>query len=809
MNPIKATVYLSDHQGTPPMDVVYGSDVPIELTVGDVQQLPQKSTAAAYANAFNTQNVYVNQGTVSVTGNKIKFTPDHGFFAVGDNFLVVKVHPDGDTGDGYPFPLIVHCHPNPAWGTIPANPVDIKGYAEQAKASAEQAAAVLDEIKANYPMVATLANDVNRIREDLSTLTGNEILQFERGYYIDTHVTVADITSKKASTTGLMVSVDECTSGDVYYVTGTGGTNGRLWAFVSDDGTVISKAASSATEILRKLIAPDEAAYFVSNLTSDGGSVYKNLMIHDVIDVIAADGERSKDELFELTGNIILSMDKDCYIDTHTATADITIKHHSDNGFMCAAHECEEDDIYFVSGTGGVNARLWAFISADGTVLSRSGQNVTATKLKLVAPEDAAYIVFNFNSNGGYVVKNTYLRDEIAQVQKDIIDTINTDGYEISPVQTSNSPNGFRFGLYHTSDGQADSSVNYIRTRKPIPIAVGTKRVEVTPGTDTTVSVIAFSEIPNGTSGADNSTIYKWGERSEKVSFEPVDGVYYYISQHSPYGEMSDETLPRIHGYMQLADKILGMTEDIRELQEGHGQTTDEDWHVFGSSSEAGYYSYFDENGDPQTVRNRPDLMYTYIANQKYYHRQYINHAEGGAGFVAGGAHTGKNGLDVLDEIQTFRPRSLITVHYSGNDYNLKLYKNNIDDGTYKLGSLDSPLADGSFYGNAMAFFERLIAKAPDSTIIMIIKYFKSSGGSKEENHYSYGTKQGDCTWGDLANAMIEICNHYGIPYIDWSRGTGFINTKNAKQVMPDGKHITKELHESLAKMLIGSLMYY
>lgn len=179
MKPIKATVYLSDHQGTPPMDVVYGSDVPIELTVGDVEQFPQNSTAAAYANEFHTQTVYVNQGPVTVTGNKIKFTPDHGFFAEGDNFLVVKVHPAGDTGDGYPFPLIVHCHHNPAWGTIPANPVDIKGYAEEAKASAEQAAAVLYEIKTNYPMVATLSNDVNRLKEDL-TQASESIVDLEK-----------------------------------------------------------------------------------------------------------------------------------------------------------------------------------------------------------------------------------------------------------------------------------------------------------------------------------------------------------------------------------------------------------------------------------------------------------------------------------------------------------------------------------------------------------------------------------------------------------------------------------------------------
>ena len=174
MNPIRATVFMAHYQGTPPMNVMYGSDVPIELTVTDLPQFPANSAAAAYAKGFDTETVYINQRPVSVSGNKITFTPDHGFFVPGDNVLIVKVRPGGETGDGYTFPLTVNCKPNPAWGKLPANPVDIKGYAEAAKASEEQSAAVLAEIKANYPMVTTLSNEVKTLKEDLTYITDNK-----------------------------------------------------------------------------------------------------------------------------------------------------------------------------------------------------------------------------------------------------------------------------------------------------------------------------------------------------------------------------------------------------------------------------------------------------------------------------------------------------------------------------------------------------------------------------------------------------------------------------------------------------------
>lgn len=56
-----------------------------------------------------------------------------------------------------------------------------------------------------------------------------------------------------------------CVAGDVFHVTGTGGSTGRLWGFSNSSGTVLTEAASGATGTKLKIIAPPNATYFAFN----------------------------------------------------------------------------------------------------------------------------------------------------------------------------------------------------------------------------------------------------------------------------------------------------------------------------------------------------------------------------------------------------------------------------------------------------------------------------------------------------------------------------------------------------------------
>ena len=54
-----------------------------------------------------------------------------------------------------------------------------------------------------------------------------------------------------------------CTPGQVFYLTGTGGSGSKLWIWTKSDGTIIERSASNAIGNNLKLTAPSEAAYLM------------------------------------------------------------------------------------------------------------------------------------------------------------------------------------------------------------------------------------------------------------------------------------------------------------------------------------------------------------------------------------------------------------------------------------------------------------------------------------------------------------------------------------------------------------------
>ena len=107
----------------------------------------------------------------------------------------------------------------------------------------------------------TNSNDIENTKksEDLTS-------EFISGSYIATNVTVGSaITFKPTPSSEHKYSVQPCNVGDVYIVSGTGGTNSLLWCFTNNAFEVMERSTENASGSSIKLVAPCDG-YLIVNV---------------------------------------------------------------------------------------------------------------------------------------------------------------------------------------------------------------------------------------------------------------------------------------------------------------------------------------------------------------------------------------------------------------------------------------------------------------------------------------------------------------------------------------------------------------
>lgn len=82
--------------------------------------------------------------------------------------------------------------------------------------------------------------------------------------------------------------------------------------------------------------------------------------------------------------------------------------------FNTSITDCVAGDIFLISGTGGVNPRLWSFLDRDNKVISMSKSSLTLDSRHVVAPINAKKLVINDNSSSiSYRIDNLSVKNEI------------------------------------------------------------------------------------------------------------------------------------------------------------------------------------------------------------------------------------------------------------------------------------------------------------------------------------------------------------------------------------------------------------
>lgn len=130
--------------------------------------------------------------------------------------------------------------------------------------------AIINNNKTRNPNAAcfkgyTVADVQSQMTHDMNVISGCTNIRFIYGYYINTNGSAVDIDNPIMYSTWAYAKT-ECTAGDVFYVKGYGGSNGRLWCFIDANGAVLSAAETNLhTDVLIPITAPTGAAFVIVN----------------------------------------------------------------------------------------------------------------------------------------------------------------------------------------------------------------------------------------------------------------------------------------------------------------------------------------------------------------------------------------------------------------------------------------------------------------------------------------------------------------------------------------------------------------
>ena len=207
-------------------------------------------------------------------------------------------------------------------------------------------------------------------------------------------------------------------------------------------------------------------------------------------------------------------------------------------------------------------------------------------------------------------------------------------------------------------------------------------------------------------------------------------------------------------------------------------------WYAVGDSITQGWYSEFKAGGGYNQAVNAAYGWATKLAAIKGYTLK--NLAIGGTGFVD--PNDDDTGRTIIDA-NSFANADFVTIAYGVNDWK----------GNQPIGTMEDDLTTGgTVISNMRYMIEKILNDNPLCKIYVITPLNCSMYGTKETNWglgYSFETSG---TLEDMFNAIVSVCEYYGIEYIDMTHQS-VINRHNIETLMPDKVHPTPEAHTVIA----------
>lgn len=233
-------------------------------------------------------------------------------------------------------------------------------------------------------------------------------------------------------------------------------------------------------------------------------------------------------------------------------------------------------------------------------------------------------------------------------------------------------------------------------------------------------------------------------------------------------------------------------------------------WIAMGDSITEGWRSEYTSDDQSETTTMNNGFLTWAIQVADANNWNLTNIAVGGTGFLnkVNGAEAGDyTSCGFYKARHTdFSPYNLVTVAYGINDWKANMTMGTIDDD----GSAETPT---TVLQAMKATIEGIMASNPACKIIVLLplnaRGYTSTQFGNKANQYARGYT-GFANMGTLdsfANKMIEVCNLYGVQYIDMTRYS-VLNTENMEALLPDGVHPSLEGHRLLANELSKKITF-
>lgn len=207
---------------------------------------------------------------------------------------------------------------------------------------------------------------------------------------------------------------------------------------------IIAGDAPSAAEIVDARLGADGVTY-----PSLGGAIRGQ-----VTDL--------KSALKLITGDEIISFTSG-YLWNDAYTVDLTTPRPSSTGYQYAIVPCQEGDYFTVSGTSAANNPVaWAFVKADGTIITKEAMSTAVNDKTIVAPALAEYLTIN-RKNQGDSIKGKSVDNKIADnpVRYAAFDSLLKNSFDFNSFEIAYTPTIEYTNKYiNAGDGVIDNYTN-------------------------------------------------------------------------------------------------------------------------------------------------------------------------------------------------------------------------------------------------------------------------------------------------------------------------------------------------------------
>lgn len=289
---------------------------------------------------------------------------------------------------------------------------------------------------------------------------------------------------------------------------------------------------NTVDEIAKEIIKRD-------NAVSDESIAAVGALQEEVSSVKSAFTQFRGEEIKEITGNEIIQSLASGYYETGSSKTNVDVNTIKSNPYyVCSYKSCVPGDVFYYTGEGTSAARSWAFLNANGDIISRATAG-TYSNEKLTAPENASTIIFNANlSVGHYVIVGNLLVNRVSAVEDKTVENES----EIESVKNSISA----IGSYSQATGTGEIIV-------PNVINVGSISFSDEPSSIVVRNAQLF-EAKLGNTTLNNVSLTNNNDGSFTLNGTPSSGTWFYLNQSTRVG--TDNPLS-LHGTYTITIEIM------------------------------------------------------------------------------------------------------------------------------------------------------------------------------------------------------------------------------------------------------------